>query len=235
MQDPTDRETACEVLFEALECHSISALYATTAALAHTGRTAGIVCDIGDASLQVEALGGDTHHPLDSDHGLRARFGGKDITAQLHRYLRFDLGLGLEPNTLTALARDLKARHCAVALASEPQSARKKPQEERISLPDGSVLTLPSELFSTAAESMLAPLPGADSRATHTLPGLIAAVGNDCGLGAASKVVVLTGGGSLLTNLDARLTQELPSRLVDFRAYWRATRGSLGSGRGAHC
>ena len=52
-EDPQNREIAWEIMFEVLNCNATTSVSATRAALAHTGRTSGIVVECGDGTTQV--------------------------------------------------------------------------------------------------------------------------------------------------------------------------------------
>lgn len=190
---------------------------ATRAALTHAGRTTGVAVDCGDGSIQVEALI-DSSQDGSEQTGFRAAHGGRDLTGRIHQFLRFEKGVTrLGPNQLTAIARELKEAHCAVALPHELH--RRRAQGTSLKLPDGKTIDIPGDVLEDIAETMFDPLPKmGETRASGnslTMPGLVMAAVNEAQAGDANLLehVVLTGGASMLKNLPRRLEGELQTRM----------------------
>ena len=166
----------------------------------------------------------------EGSRGLRAQFGGSDLTGGLHRYLRFERACSAPSNALVAYARGLKQTHCEVPLHGEGKSGSKE-----LVLPDGKKISVKKEIFFNVGESMFDPLPGADRKAVrYTLPGLVGMAVNKASPEVAGNIVV-TGGASMMKNFPERFESELATRLPseDFKGLVLSEARQIGVWKGA--
>ena len=131
----TEREKATQIMLEAFEVPAFSLGIGAVLALHASGRTTGLSVDCGHGSVDYVPVyeGFALPHAI-----LRQDIGGKEITEYLANRL--------DGNSLSSdIFRDIKEKHCYVALDAEEESQRNIQQS--YALPDGRCIEIGAEIF----------------------------------------------------------------------------------------
>ncbi len=139
----SNREKLTELLFETF---SVPAMYlATDAVLAlyETGRTTGLVIDLGDDATHIVAIreGRVLPHAV-----IRLNFGGRKLTDYLIK-LFFERGYILNTTAQRQMAQDLKEKLCYVALDFEKEMQTTAGNEQAYTLTDDEEIRIGNECF----------------------------------------------------------------------------------------
>ena len=141
-----NREKMTQTLFESFEVPNLYVASQSVLALYDSGRTTGIVVDSGD---------GISHSvPIYEGHAIShavspLRLAGCDLTDHLKRIIA-ERGQWFNTTAEHEALRDIKERHCYVALdyEQELQIAKSSPSiEMNYELPDGQIITIGDERF----------------------------------------------------------------------------------------
>lgn len=200
LHSSASRESITKLMFDAVGVKAFSMLDSVAAALASTGRSTGLIVDIGADQVQVVAV----HNGQTLPRTLRrSEIAGTALTQHLRRLLT-DTGHPFTTSAELDVVRDIKETVCYVAASPDAPASEKK-----YTLPDGVEIFL-LEAAWRCPEAMFQPLYlGVESPG---LPDMI-----DQTLTAASTTltaqllanIVLVGGSSQFPGLATRLTSEL--------------------------
>lgn len=210
-----NREKMMEIMFEKF---NISASYVAVQGLLSlysSGRTTGIVLDIGD---------GVTHTiPVYEGYGIahainRHDLAGRDLTYYLQKLLN-NRGLQFISSTEKEIVRDIKEKllYCAIDVVDEQKLYKTRNMTRSYILPDGNAIKIGEEMFETT-ELLFDPM-----IIGKEIAGIHEAVNNSisqCDIDTRKSLysnIVLSGGTTMIKNLDSRLNKEIKSLLTNQR------------------
>lgn len=197
-----NRCNLAEFLFEYLNSPAIFFGPAGVLSLYSTGKTTGVVLDIGDSGCQVtpiyEGLG--LHHSI-----LGSSIGGRRTTDVLQKLLTKSTGLSLTTSAEYQMVRRMKEECCYVQVEGSEGG------EAQWLLPDGTPVTLPAHLRTQPAEVLFNPseYTGSEELGIHRL--LHRSV-MSCDIDVRSRLfesIELVGGGTTMTGLPERVLKEI--------------------------
>ncbi|MCG3225006.1 MAG: actin family protein [Candidatus Heimdallarchaeota archaeon] len=208
LNDNKNKEKMAEMMFETF---NVPALYISMQAILSlyaSGRTTGIVIDIGDGVTHIVPI----YEGFAISHAIyRADIGGRDITDYLKRLLR-QRGYSLTTSAELEIVRDIKERLCYVPLDPEKDlrlAEKVSGMEKSYTLPDGDNLTISSERF-MAPELLFSP--GVIGSEEAPLDELIYRMVQNCDVDLRRDLfsnIVLSGGTTMFPGLKERLHKEL--------------------------
>ncbi|KXZ56569.1 NAP1 protein [Gonium pectorale] len=204
-----NRERATELMFETFQAPALYVAIQAVLSLYASGRTTGVVLDIGDGVSHAVPV----YEGFSMPHAVRRLdVAGRDVTQYLSRLLT-EAGVKLTNSAELEIVRDVKEKLGFVALdfAAELGSARSSSLlHKEYTLPDGNCISIGEERF-RCAEVLFDPRP-----LGHESGGGIANLLMDSVLACDIDVrrellhnVVLSGGTTMLQGIAARLTKEL--------------------------
>ncbi|VDM03096.1 unnamed protein product [Schistocephalus solidus] len=208
-----NREGFMQLLFETFNVPATYIFIQGVAALYASGRTTGLVVEIGEDITQVLSITSGYAKP---NACSRVDFGGGDITTWMAALLdESGLGSGSLLSDRERI-RELKEQFGYIALSQKSKKrlrhTRADPNNVRYRLPDGREITLGSELY-CCAEALFQPnLAGIQSE------GLTAMIHNMINLWDSSHHkklygnIVLSGGTSMFSGLSKRLKKDLRAK-----------------------
>ncbi|XP_056398003.1 actin-related protein T2 [Hyla sarda] len=165
--NPTNnREMMAEVMFESFSVPAMYVALQSTLSLYASGRTSGLVMDIGDGVTNTFPIfeGFHLHHA-----GNRLNVAGRDITEYFTRLLT-ETGLSFVSSSEKETARTMKENLCYVAL--DPKEEMGKDPDSclaKYTLPDGKVITVGDQRF-RAPEILFTPSKnGVEAPGVHTM------------------------------------------------------------------
>jgi actin len=202
-----NREKMMEIMFERFIVPASYVALQGVLSLYASGRTTGIVLDIGD---------GVTHTiPVYEGYCIpcavnRYDLAGRDVTDYMKRLLE-DRGLRFTTTSEREIVRDIKEKYCYCALDydEEIKLYKNKNMTRNFTLPDGNVIKIGDEMF-RSAEVLFDPdligkeIKGIDQAVYDSVQKADMDVRKDL-----YANVVLSGGTTLIKNLDKRLEKEL--------------------------
>lgn len=202
-----NREKMMEIMFEKF---SVSASYVAVQgvlSLYASGRTTGIVLDIGDGVTHTIPVfeGYSIPHAI-----TRHDMAGRDVTDYLRRLLD-DRGYRFTTSSEKEIVKDIKEKLCYCALNYEDEESlyKKRNMTRNYRLPDGNVITLNEEMFK-APEILFDPdlfgkeTPGIHEAVHYSIQKADMDVRKDL-----YSNIVLSGGTTMIKMLDKRLEKEL--------------------------
>ncbi len=203
-----NREKMAEIMFETFNVPAIYISMQAILSLYSSGRTTGIVVDIGDGVAHIVPV----YEGFAITHAIkRIDIGGRDITEYLRKLLR-QRGYSLTTGAEREIVRDIKERLCYVALDPEKElklAEKVSGIEKTYTLPDGQVLTIGTERF-TAPEVLFNPgLIGSEEK---PLDEQIYESIQQCDVDLRPELysnIVLSGGSTMFPGLKERLHKEL--------------------------
>jgi len=205
-----DREKKTESMFETFDVPAIYLAPQGVLSLYSSGRTSGMVIDIGEGTICTQGMFEGFHIPSTVS---RMNLGGRDLTMYMNRLLNAN-GYSLHTSAEHELVREIKERECYVAEDFHFEEGKSNWSDDltrSFKLPDGRSITINSERFQ-APEALFRPdLIGRHDLGIHQqLHSLILPL--DGSLRAELyKNIVLCGGSSRIQGLAKRLAQELNS------------------------
>ena len=147
VQNPiANREKTIQMMFETFNVPYFYLFQQSVGSLYATGRTTGIVLDIGEEALQITPV----NEGYLETHGIsRFNIGGGDLTKYMIHVLR---DMGMELNTLSneEISKDIKEKLCYVALDYEAEKEKAKTSgdiKRSYALPNGNNITINTERF----------------------------------------------------------------------------------------
>ena len=210
------RERLCQLAFEQLNVPSFYCTSSGSMALFSTGRTTGIVVDVGDTVTTVEVI----YQGYVMPHATRrADLGGRVLTLYLARLLSTQSnasGVGLQSLRSPSIA-DLQCLHAIkeehVRVAMDFDKALASAEEDKRSFEwKGQTLTMGRERF-LVGEALFQPsLFGSEACGLHELVQQALEASDIDIRSLLLEHIVLTGGGSALVGLAERLAKWLETR-----------------------
>lgn len=209
MNPKRNREKMTEIMFENFGVPALYVAIQAVLSLYATGRTIGIVADSGD---------GVTHTvPIYEGYALphacmRLDLAGRDLTDYLGKLL-MEAGVSLTTSAEREIVRDIKEKLCYVATnydeEMEKYTVRKNEMQQVYELPDGLKIHIGNESF-RCPEALFKP-----SLLGQEVPGLHEAIFSSiagCDMDLRREMynnVVLSGGTTMLRNIEVRLQQDI--------------------------
>ncbi|KAJ3431278.1 actin-7-related [Anaeramoeba flamelloides] len=138
-------ETIAEIVFETYGVKAMYLAYDTILSLYSSGRTTGCVLDVGDGCITIEAIYEGFSVPQSIN---RYDLGGRDITDYLCTLLKRETGRSFTTTSEIDIVREIKEKHCQVALSCKAQELRGNlPEEDKITyeLPDKGKIKIGNE------------------------------------------------------------------------------------------
>ena len=203
------RDQTAELFFETFRSPAVYFAPPSVLSLYASGRTTGVVLDIGDGSMHCV--------PVYEGHALphsvtRSDVGGRDVTRQLQLLLRRS-GLSFTTTAEADMVKAMKEEACYVRATNlSDDEAAEKESRTQYQLPDGQAVTLSSERFQ-APEVLFNPsLVGSEEDgAADVLVNSIMKSDIDLRSTLFSQIV-LAGGSTLFQGFGDRMLQEVRAR-----------------------
>lgn len=210
MNPKSNREKMCQIMFETFQVPDFYVAVQAVLSLYSSGRTSGIVMDSGDGVSHCVPV----YEGYSMPHAVsRLDLAGRDLTTYLQRILK-ERGLNLEGSSGREIVRDMKEKHCYVALDYETELANahlNSDLEVNYELPDGTVVQMGDERF-RAPEALFQPaLLGQEADGLHTL--LYGSI-QQCDIDVRRDLytnIVLSGGTTMYRGLRERMDKEMSS------------------------
>jgi len=202
-----NREKMMEIMFERFNVPASYVALQGVLSLYSSGRTTGIVLDIGD---------GVTHTiPVYDGYCIpcavnRYNLAGRDVTDYMGRLLG-ERGHRLTTSSEREIVRDIKEKYtyCAMDFEDEMKLFRTKNMTRKYVLPDGTVIKLGEEMFKSGEVLFDPELIGKEMDGIHhAVYNSIQSTDMDLRKDLFNNVV-LSGGTTMIKNLDKRLEKEL--------------------------
>lgn len=202
-----NREKMMEIMFERFNVPASYVAVQGVLSLYASGRTTGIVLDIGD---------GVTHTiPVFEGFGIphainRYDLAGRDVTGYMCRLLD-DRGYRFKTSAEREIVRDIKEKlsYCALDFDEEIALYKKRNMTRSYTLPDGNVIKIGDEMFRTPEVLFDPSLIGKETDGIHeAVYGSILRADMDVRKDLFQNVV-LSGGTTMIKGLDKRLEKEL--------------------------
>ncbi|ETO34656.1 actin [Reticulomyxa filosa] len=209
-----NRERMIEMMFETFDTPAMYLSIREVLSLYANGKTTGIVLESGDGVSEAVPIwdGFALPHAV-----LQSKFAGRDLTDHLMNMLtekNYSFMTSVEKEAI----RDIKEKFAYVAEDYEielKKAGTSNDIEKSYELPDGQIITIGSERFQ-CCESLFAPyLIGKENDGIHGLVyNSIMKCDEEIHLNLYSNIV-LSGGTTMLPNIDTRLAKEITSLASD--------------------
>ncbi|XP_033250015.1 actin, clone 302-like [Drosophila miranda] len=202
------REKVTQIMFEKFDTPAMYLAVQAVLSLYATGRTTGMVVDCGDGVTHSVPI----FEGYAVTHGVsHLELAGRDLTDYMMRILH-ESGSSFQTTAEREIVRDLKERHCYVALDFDQEIHKASVDsslEKSYQLPDGQTVSVASERF-RCPEALFQPgLLGVESCGVHeaTNKSIL-----KCEVDIRNNLynnIVLSGGTTMLAGLPERLQKEL--------------------------
>ena len=207
MNPKKNRETMTTIMFETFNVPEMYIGIQAVLSLYSSGRTTGIVLDIGDGVSHTVPIyeGYSLPHAI-----MRIDMAGRDMTERMMKLLQ-GAGHSFSTSAEKEIVRDVKEQLAYVALEGPEAEAADwtDDKEEQYELPDGKIIQVGQERFQ-CPEALFDPsLIGLEAEGIHNL---VATSINRCDIDVRKDLfgnVVLSGGTTMYKNLPERLNAEL--------------------------
>ncbi|KAG2500060.1 hypothetical protein HYH03_002337 [Edaphochlamys debaryana] len=204
----SNREKTTEIMFETFQVPALYVAIQAVLSLYASGRTTGVVLDIGDGVSHAVPV----YEGFSMPHAIRRLdVAGRDVTQHLSRLLT-EGGVKLTNSAEMEIVRDIKRlAYVAYDFAAELRTARgSSALSKDYTLPDGRVISVGEERF-RCAEVLFDPSPLGLEAGTGITPLLYSAV-EACDIDVRKDLlhnVVLSGGTTMVEGIASRLMKEL--------------------------
>ena len=202
-----NREKMMEIMFETFNVNASYVALQGVLSLYASGRTTGLVLDIGDGVTHTIPV----YDGYCIPHAVnRYNLAGRDVTEYLCRLLQ-ERGHRLTTSSEKEIVRLIKEKftYCALDFNEEMKLYRTKNMTRKYVLPDGSVIKLGEEMFKSGEVLFDPDLIGKEiSGIHHAVHDSIQATDMDLRKGLYNNIV-LSGVTTMIKNLDKRLEKEL--------------------------
>ncbi|XP_069804550.1 actin-related protein T2 [Dendropsophus ebraccatus] len=205
--NPTNnRETMAEVMFESFNVPAMYVELQATLSLYASGRTSGLVMDVGDGVTTAYPIFEGFHQP---HAGKRLNIAGREVTDYFVRLLT-ETGLSFVSSSEKETARDMKEKLCYVALEAKKEMER-DPNDflTQYTLPDGKVVTVGDQRF-RAPETLFSPSNnGQEAPGVHNM---IYRSIQSCNMDIRKPLfenILLSGGSTLFPGFEDRVHREI--------------------------
>jgi actin len=203
-----NREKMVEIMFEKFNVPATYVAVQAVLALYASGRTTGVVLDIGDGVSHTVPI----YEGFALPHAMtRMDLAGRDVTQSLQRLLT-ERGHHFASSAEQEIVREIKEQFAYVALNYNAELERAKTDasmESFFTMPDGQIVTFSDQAF-RCAEALFQPsLVGRDEQG---IQGMMHQSINKCDIDLRRDLysnIVLSGGTTMLPNLPERLHAEL--------------------------
>ncbi|GLI68966.1 hypothetical protein VaNZ11_013494 [Volvox africanus] len=207
----SNREKTTEIMMETFQVPALYVAIQAVLSLYASGRTTGIVLDIGDGVSHAVPV----YEGFSMPHAVRRLdVAGRDITQHLSRML-VESGIKLINSAEMEIVRDIKERLAYVAqdFESELCMARSSSvMDKNFQLPDGSIISVGEERF-RCAEVLFDPTPLGREQGGGVHNMLMDSI-NACDIDVRKELLnnlVLSGGTTMVEGIAARLSKEVTS------------------------
>jgi actin, other eukaryote len=204
-----DREKMTEVVFETLKCRRFYVNVQAVLALYASGRTTGLVLDVGEGKTHAVPIfeGFPLPHAV-----LRSSLAGKDLTVYMKKLL-MESGYRFETPTEEDQVKIIKEKLDFVALDFEEEmtNSTKTAREERYEMPDGAIVRVGNPTF-RCPEALFKPAHLGLQEEVDGLHEVVFKSVNKCDSDIIFDLfgnIVLSGGTTLFRNFPARLEKEV--------------------------
>jgi actin beta/gamma 1 len=209
-----NREKIAEIMFETFNVPALYVAMQAVLSLYASGRTTGIVIDIGDGVSHIVPI----YEGFALSHAIqRIDLAGRDITRYLQRLLR-QKGYNFTSSAETEIVRDVKEKLCYVAIDPEKElllSKKVSGIEKGYMLPDGETINLGIERF-LAPECFFNP--SVIGKELEPIDDLIVGSISECDVDLRRDLysnIVLSGGSTMFPGIKERLTREIKEMISD--------------------
>jgi len=200
----SQREKFTQIFFETFSVPAFHLSMAGVLAMYGSGRKTGLTVDMGHAQTWiVPVVEGNALH----EHINLAAQGGNDVTERLMESLNAK-GYPFTTSAERQIVLDIKEKLCYVALNAAKERSKGAAIEKSYELPDGQIITLGEERF-TSPELLFQ---GEESLGDKVVTSLLRCGDNRNVL---ARNVVLCGGNSMFEGLPLRMKKELQGRLIE--------------------
>lgn len=208
-----NRERMAEIMFEKFEVPGLNVAMNAVLPLYANGRTTGVVLDSGEGVTHCVPVMDGFAIPRAV---MRLNLAGRDLTQRLADML-VDKGFVFDTPSLLELVREMKLKHCRVAVDYEAELAAGL-ETRMFALPDGRTVPLGVEQISVA-EAMFKPeLTGLEKATSPGFHQLIFDSISKCDIDLRRELyynINLSGGNTLFEGLVPRLEREMAALVPD--------------------
>jgi actin len=208
MNPKANREKMTQIMFETFNVPSFYVSIQAVLSLYASGRTTGLVVDIGDGVAHTVPIyeGYSLPHSI-----MRTDLAGRDLTDYMAKLLN-EIGVNLSTSAEREIARDIKEKLCYIAEDFEGELKSFNDNSSKAlnyTLPDGQVITVGNQQF-RCPEALFQPMKlGKEAPGIHELAYQSIM---KCDLDVRKDLfanIVLSGGTTMYKNIAERLTLEL--------------------------